>query len=150
MLPPPRRLPPTRLPPRPRRQARRDGLVLLRLGAVPTLVVSSPLTAARREGQRACLHACGGHQPPHSRRQTRLPARATAGQRSALASPARDSASAAAGATPRRTGWRALVWDWTPSALLAGENRENCACAGGQPEAAGFVSSGSDGRNVKP
>jgi len=53
----------------------RDGLMLLRLGAVPTLVVSSPLTAAQRDS-------------------------ATAGRRSTLASPARDSASTAAGRRP--------------------------------------------------
>ena len=78
----------------------RDGLILLRLAAVSTLVVSSPLTTDRREGRRACLHACGGRPPPHSRRRARLPARATTGRRSALASPARDSASAAAGRRP--------------------------------------------------
>ena len=78
----------------------RDGLILLRLAAVSTLVVSSPLTTDRREGRRACLHACGGRPPPHSRRRARLPARATTGRRSALASPARDSASTAAGRRP--------------------------------------------------
>ena len=35
----------------------RDGLILLRLAAVSTLVVSSPLTTDQREGRRACLHA---------------------------------------------------------------------------------------------